>query len=76
MFYDKHPQGIWEWVQEIYKLATTLKPNQIHVLIDKLAKALRARGKKVTIVTQNIDDFHFKPNKEQFQYYACHGNVK
>ena len=30
----------------------------------------------MTIVTQNIDDFHFKPKKEEFEYYACHGNVK
>jgi NAD-dependent SIR2 family protein deacetylase len=37
---------------------------------------LNARGKKVTIVTQNIDDFHIKPTKEEYKYYAVHGNVK
>lgn len=57
-------------------MATTLKPNQIHILIDKLAKVLSARGKRVTIITQNIDDFHLKPQKQEYKYYACHGNVK
>jgi NAD-dependent SIR2 family protein deacetylase len=44
-------------------MAINLKPNKIHELIDKLAKVLKARGKKVTVVTQNIDDFHIKPTK-------------
>jgi len=59
-----HPQAIWEWVDEIYTLATTLKPNTIHEQIDKISKALNSRGKKVTIITQNIDDFHLKPAKK------------
>ena len=75
-FYDKHPEAIWEWVEQIYKMAIKLKPNKIHELIDKLAKVLNARGKKVTIVTQNIDDFHIKPTKQEYKYYAVHGNVK
>ena len=37
---------------------------------------MSARGKNVTIVTQNIDDFHVKPTKEEYKYYAVHGNVK
>ena len=57
-------------------MATTYKPNKIHVLIDTLANALSARGKKVTLITQNIDDFHFKPKNNQYGYYPCHGNVK
>lgn len=57
-------------------MAINLKPNKIHELIDKLAKVLNARGKKVTIVTQNIDDFHIKPSKKEYSYYAVHGNVK
>ena len=47
-------------------MSTSLKPNEIHVLIDQLAKALKMRGKKVTLITQNIDDFHFKPKKGEF----------
>ena len=59
-----HPQAIWQWVEEIYKIATTLKPNKIHHQIDKISKALSSRGKTVTLVTQNIDDFHIKPAKK------------
>jgi NAD-dependent SIR2 family protein deacetylase len=33
------------------------------VLIDRLAVALSARGKRVTLVTQNIDDLHLRPKK-------------
>ena len=45
-------------------------------MIDKLARVLSVRGKKVTVVTQNIDDMHLKPKKEEYEYYAVHGNVK
>lgn len=37
------------------------KSNQIHILIDELAKLLSKKGKKVAVVTQNIDDLHLKP---------------
>jgi NAD-dependent deacetylase len=56
-------------------MATTCKPNQLHSLIDRLAGALAARGKKVTLVTQNVDDLHLPPSK-QYEYHAIHGNVK
>lgn len=55
-------------------MATTCKPNKLHTLIDRLAAALVARGKRVTLVTQNIDDLHLPPKK--YEYYAIHGNVK
>lgn len=57
-------------------MAVTLKPNKIHMLIDKLASALKARKKNVTIVTQNVDDLHLKPKENGYNYYAIHGNVK
>lgn len=57
-------------------MSTTLKPNKIHELIHELAKELAARGKQVTLVTQNIDDLHLKPSKKEYAYYAVHGNVK
>jgi NAD-dependent deacetylase len=75
-FFDQHPKPIWDWVEEIYKMANTCKPNKIHLLIDKLATVLNARGKKVTIVTQNIDDLHLKPKEKGYGYFAIHGNVK
>ena len=56
-------------------MATTCKPNQLHILIDRLAAALTSRGKKVTLVTQNIDDLHLTPSLP-YQYHAIHGNVK
>ena len=52
------------------------KANKVHDLIDQLARALSGRGKRVTVVTQNIDDLHLKPEKGEFEYEACHGNVK
>lgn len=57
-------------------MATTCKPNQLHVLIDALSNALVARGIAVTLVTQNIDDLHIKPSKDKYEYHAIHGNVK
>jgi NAD-dependent SIR2 family protein deacetylase len=75
-FYELHPDPIWEWIDSIYRMATTLKPNSIHNLIDQFAKALGARGKKVAVVTQNVDDLHFKPLAQEYSYFAIHGNVK
>jgi NAD-dependent deacetylase len=57
-------------------MATTCKPNRLHLLIDSLAGALAARGVRVTLVTQNIDDLHIKPDKDRYEYHAIHGNVK
>lgn len=57
-------------------MATTCKPNKIHALIDKLANVLNARGKNVTLVTQNIDDLHVRPIGNRYKYFDIHGNVK
>ncbi len=57
-------------------MAIVCKPNKIHTFIDKLANALNARGKNVTLVTQNIDDLHIKPKANHYKYYDVHGNVK
>ena len=44
-------------------MTINVKPNNSHFLIDKLAKILASKGIKVTLVTQNIDDLHVKPEK-------------
>lgn len=75
-FYQQHPQPIWRWVEEIYSLTLSCKPNEMHTLIDTLACSLAARGKRVTLVTQNVDDLHLSPKGDKYKYYAIHGNVK
>ena len=32
--------------------------------------------KKVTLVTQNVDDLHFKPESDEYEYHAVHGNAR
>ena len=41
-----------------------------------MAYFLLKLNKKVTLVTQNIDDLHIKPIKDSYNYYNIHGNVK
>ena len=52
------------------------KPNKVHQLIHECALALTKLKKKVTLVTQNIDDLHIKPESNEYGYYPVHGNVK
>ena len=33
-------------------------------------------NKKVTLVTQNIDDLHIKPENHEYEYHCIHGNAK
>jgi NAD-dependent SIR2 family protein deacetylase len=57
-------------------MSIAAKPNKTHELIDSLCRTLIANKKKVTLVTQNIDDLHIKPNKDSYEYYCVHGNIK
>ena len=57
-------------------MASSVKPNNTHVLIDKFAKTLSVKGFKVVLVTQNIDDLHIKPKNKEYEYHCVHGNVQ
>ena len=56
-------------------MASSVKPNDTHVLIDKLARTLSTKGVKVVLMTQNIDDLHLRPKNNEYEYHCVHGNV-
>ena len=47
-------------------MASSVKPNDTHVLIDKLARTLSTKGVKVVLMTQNIDDLHLRPKNNEY----------
>ena len=57
-------------------MSTKSKSNKVHQLIHECALTLAKLKKKVTLVTQNIDDLHIKPENKEYDYYPVHGNVK
>ena len=67
-FFESHPEEFFEFYKEkmIYPEA---KPNAAH----KYFAALEKTGKRVIVVTQNIDGLHQKAGSSQV--YELHGNV-
>ena len=45
--FKESPEDIWKWIDSIYHMSMVSKPNQNHIQIDLLAKALSKMGKKV-----------------------------
>ena len=63
----KNPYKVWEMLKEMNHLLYKAKPNFAH----KALKILEDRGKKITIVTQNIDALHSMAGSSHV--YEYHG---
>lgn len=57
-------------------MSINTKSNEVHHLIHECTLALTKKKKKVTLVTQNIDDLHIRPEDNEYEYHCIHGNAK
>ncbi|MGQ1783761.1 MULTISPECIES: SIR2 family NAD-dependent protein deacylase [unclassified Saccharicrinis] len=73
-YFFSNPEQSWNAIREIfYDFFTDAKPNQAHIVLAQL----EALGIIKAIVTQNIDDLHFKAgSKEVYEFHGNSQNLK
>jgi len=62
--FDLDPTVLWDWLIDFISLVEKAKPNAAHYAILNLQEHCKRIGKKFTLATQNIDDFHPQLIKE------------
>ena len=68
-YFLSNPEPSWQAIREIfYDFFTEARPNAAHTVLAKLEKLGRIKA----VVTQNIDDLHFKAGSKEV--YEFHGN--
>lgn len=65
----KNPKIVWEWYQYRKDVVHRAKPNAAHVTIAEMQNYF-----DVTVVTQNIDNFHSRAGSKLV--YELHGNIE
>ena len=54
----RDPEIVWRFYQERRAQLSTVFPNPAHMALAATATKLKARGDRLTLVTQNVDDLH------------------
>ncbi|XP_012220872.1 NAD-dependent protein deacylase sirtuin-5, mitochondrial [Linepithema humile] len=68
-----NPSLVWEFYEYRRQLVSKVKPNKAHEAVAEFQKRKMAEGKKVSIVTQNIDALHQKAGAEDV--VELHGSL-
>jgi NAD-dependent deacetylase len=66
----ENPQGFYDWLKPLAKLAKSAKPNPAHYALAEL----EAIGKLRAIITQNIDDLHQRAGSKRV--LEVHGHIR
>ena len=67
------PDLVWAWYAERAERVRAVAPNPGHVAIAELATAKAADGRRVDVVTQNVDDLHERAGAEVIAH--LHGSL-
>jgi len=57
-FFLREPVRYWQWNQALYGPILAARPNPAHMALARLERHLLGRGRRFTLVTQNIDTLH------------------
>src|SRR5690625_2509799 len=70
-YFTREPADFWQKYKEIFQIKRlkNYQPNKVH----KFCQELEARGKQVSIITQNVDGLHSLAGNQQVVEY--HGNL-
>jgi NAD-dependent deacetylase len=66
----KNPEMVWEWYKYRRKIVHDSQPNEGH----KTIALMQERFKKVSVVTQNVDNLHRRAGSRDV--YELHGNIE
>lgn len=66
------PDEVWAWYLHRRRVCRAAAPNPAHLA---LARAGRALGSRLTLVTQNVDGLHLRAGSPPEATYEVHGNI-
>ncbi len=69
--FARDPQVVWEWYEERRQRIRAAQPNAAHKFIAHLAR----QADDFLLVTQNVDDLHFRAGLPNEQTVQIHGSI-
>ena len=63
--FQRNPSLVWEFYSYRREVMVTKQPNPGHVAIAECEKRLKAQGRTLTVITQNIDELHKRAGTER-----------
>ncbi len=69
----ENPKLVWQWYNERQENILKAKPNPAHKAIAKFEKMMEKEGKKVYVITQNVDDLHERAGSNNL--LKLHGDI-
>lgn len=70
--WEENRDLVWRFYQLRRRQVTSVEPNPAHLALTRLQKELEARGGKLTLITQNVDDLHQRAGSDVL---AMHGEL-
>ncbi|CAL1547841.1 unnamed protein product [Lymnaea stagnalis] len=71
--FRSNPSLVWEFYHYRREVMASKSPNPAHIAIAQCEKRLKEQGRKVVVITQNIDELHKAAGSEDI--LELHGNL-
>lgn len=71
--FHSNPSLVWEFYHYRREVMSSKYPNAAHKAIAECEKRLKAQGRRVVVITQNIDELHKRAGSENI--LELHGNL-
>ncbi|KAF7645410.1 hypothetical protein LDENG_00205040 [Lucifuga dentata] len=71
--FSRNPSRVWEFYHYRREVMLTKNPNAAHLAIAECEERLSKQGRKVTVITQNIDELHRRAGSKNI--LALHGSL-
>ncbi|CAJ0939838.1 unnamed protein product [Ranitomeya imitator] len=71
--FARNPSRVWEFYHYRREVMLTKSPNPAHLAIAECESRLSKQGRKVVVITQNIDELHRKAGTRNL--YEIHGSL-
>lgn len=70
--FNKHPDEVWKWYLYRLSVCGDAQPNKGHLVLVEMEQHLQER---FILITQNVDNLHFRAGSSLERTYQIHGNV-
>ncbi|XP_048754509.1 NAD-dependent protein deacylase-like [Ostrea edulis] len=71
--FSRNPSLVWEFYHYRREVMGSKSPNPAHIAIAECEKRLKPQSRDVTVITQNIDELHFRSGSTNI--IELHGNL-
>ncbi|XP_052229121.1 NAD-dependent protein deacylase sirtuin-5, mitochondrial-like isoform X2 [Dreissena polymorpha] len=71
--FERNPSLVWEFYHYRREVMASKHPNQAHIAIAECEKRLEEQGRRVVVITQNIDELHLRAGSKNI--IELHGNL-